>query len=194
MKKLIFLPFVLLATCPAFSQKGKSKNKNEESTIQQAKKVVLGDEKKKTSSKPVDVIWEGTKDKDGGGPKPSKNQPAKVRAAFSADYPNAKNVSWSKYRGDWTANFTQGVVSSIAVYHANGQRKDTRTVISQPQLPKTILDNIFKKKPGVQLSDIIKIEVAGGAFKELFRIKTVEVNTPKFVFFDASGKEVQYDY
>ena len=28
------------------------------------------------------------------GPIPSKNQPAKVRAAFQRDYPNAGNVSW----------------------------------------------------------------------------------------------------
>jgi len=192
MKKLFLFSSVLLLALTAVAQKGKSKNNKTETPAETAKKVILGEDKKKASNKSVDVIWEGTSDDDGGGPKPAKNQPAKVRAAFASDYPNAKNVSWSKYRGQWTARFSNGLTTSTAVYHANGQRKDTRTVIDKPQLPKTILDNILKK-PGIQLSDIIKIEVAGG-LKDLFRIKTVELDTPRFVFYDASGKEVNYSY
>lgn len=59
--------------------------------------------------------------------KPSKNQPAKVRAAFQRDYPNATNVRWTKCRGDWTATFN-GLFRSTAVYHANGYRRDTEGI------------------------------------------------------------------
>src|SRR4051812_47470728 len=65
----------------------------------------------------------------------SKNQPAKVTKAFERDYPDARNVTWSKYDGNWTASFSSGIVRTTAVYHANGIRKDTRTTISRKKLP-----------------------------------------------------------
>ena len=43
------------------------------------------------------------------------------------------------------------------------------------------------------MSDIVKIEVPEST-KNIFRVKTIEANGPKFNFFDADGKEVKYDY
>ena len=54
--------------------------------------------------------------------------PRKVRDAFSRDYPNASNVSWTKDRGVWTAHFNGGGIfgSGNAVsYRANGQAVGT---------------------------------------------------------------------
>jgi hypothetical protein len=151
---------------------------------------VLGKQKNKGTSHD-DAIWDGTKDKDGKGPKPSKNQPAKVKDAFSKDYPNASGVTWSKYRGDWTATFSNGITKSTAVYHANGQRKDTRTVVSPSELPQ-VVETAVKKKRLRTISDVIKIETGGT--KDIFRIKTVDAGSPRFSFYDADGKEVNYDY
>src|SRR5215203_2966458 len=188
MKKITMLLFAVTISTFLLAQKDKQKNK-ETASQNEGREIVLGKEKSKSSNDNAagktnndkdnsgkakgnndNKIWDGTKDKDGGGPKASKNQPAKVRSAFAKDYPNASNVSWSKYRGDWTATFNNTIIRSTAVYHANGQRKDTRTVIEQPQLPKRISD-IFKKKPAVQMSDIVKIEVPSTT-KNIFRIKT----------------------
>jgi hypothetical protein len=206
-KTIMFLLAIAIGTS-LLAQKGNDKSKDENAK-KDARETVLGKEKGKgnTSSDKSksnsdnktakskgnndNAIWDGTKDTDGGGPKPSKNQPAKVRSAFAKDYPNAANVSWSKYRGDWTATFSNGITKSTAVYHANGQRKDTRTVIPQPQLPKTISD-IFKKKQ-VEPSDIVKIEVPE-LLKNVYRIKSIQAGSPKFNFYDADGKEVKYDY
>jgi hypothetical protein len=138
------------------------------------------------------TIWEGTHDNDGGGPKPSRNQPAKVSTAFKQDYPYAANVRWSKYRGDWTATFGHGFIWSTAVYHANGQRRDTRSLIGLPQLP-PILEGIFRKRSGVQLSDIIKIEVPN-VIKEIFRVKVISGGLTNFLFYNTDGQEVVYDY
>ena len=179
---------VLISTA-LLAQKGKNKNKNDNAK-KEARETILGGEKN-NSKKSSDAIWDGTEGN--GGPKPSKNQPAKVRAAFNRDYPNANNVRWSKYRGDWTATFNGGLITSTAVYHANGQRKDTRTLIDRPQLPKVILDEILKKRPRTQLSDIIKIQVPS-AVKDIFRIKTVDSGATRFLFYDAGGSEVKYDY
>jgi len=213
MKKTITFLFAIVISTVLFAQKGKEKTK-ENNPKKEARETVLGNEKGKNNSGTTteesnsktksenksakskdnndNPIWDGTKDKDGGGPKASKNQPAKVRAAFAKDYPAATNVSWSKYRGDWTASFNSGVFRSTAVYHANGQRKDTRTVIEQPQLPKRIVE-IFRKKPTVKMEDIVKIEVPEST-KNIYRIKTIETDTPKFNFYDTDGNEVKYDY
>jgi len=195
MKKLFCFSIVLAISTSLLAQKQKQQNNKAENSKEEARNVVLGEPKEKTgkSSNDIDIIWDGTKDHDGGSPKASKNQPAKVRTNFSNDYPNATNVSWSKYRGDWTATFNNGISRSVAVYHANGRRKDTRTVVQKTQLPKIILDGIFKKRPNAQLSDVVKIE-APQTIKDIFRIKTIEGGTTRFSFFDATGKETNYDY
>ena len=160
--------------------------------------MILGDEKAKEEKDDKaakenggnthdKAVWGGTT----GVGKPSKNQPAKVRQAFAADYPAASNISWSKYRGDWTATFTNNGITSTAVYHANGQRKDTRTVVDRPQLPGKIED-IFNKKPAVKLGDIIRIDLPGA--NNLFRVKTVEAGTTKYTVYDTNGGVVNYDY
>lgn len=195
MKKLFSFCFTFLVCASLFAQKEKQKNNKAENQKQEARNVVLGEPKNSSgkNGKEPDAIWDGTKDHDGGSPKASKNQPAKVRSAFASDYPNATNVTWSKYRGDWTATFNNGIIRSVAVYHANGQRKDTRTVIQKPQVPKIIIDDIFRKRPRSQLGDIVKIEVPE-AVKDIFRIKTIEAGTPRFSFYNTDGKEVSYDY
>ena len=53
----------------------------------------------------------------------TKNLPSKVRAAFSRDFPNATNVTWTKSNGNWTATFNRSILGrTTATYHANGQR------------------------------------------------------------------------
>ena len=195
MKKLITFSFALIISASLLAQKQKQKNNKPENSKQEARNVILGDTKDKSnkSNKDVNVIWDGTKDHDGGSPKASKNQPAKVRSSFASDYPNATNVTWSKYRGDWTANFNNGLTRSVAVYHANGQRKDTRTVVQKKEIPKSIIDGIFKKRPNAQVNDAVKIE-APQTVQDIFRIKTVEGGTTRFSFYNATGKEVNYDY
>lgn len=57
----------------------------------------------------------------------AKNAPRKVRDALNRDYPNATNISWTKNRSIWTANFrNSGLFGGIrtASYKANGQRVD----------------------------------------------------------------------
>ena len=199
MKKLLLLLVAFTVSFTLLAQKDKSKNKSKETkketkkedTKTESRDLIFG-KKNKEKKKEETAIWEGTKDRDGGGPKPSRNQPAKVREAFKRDYPNASNVSWSKYRGDWTATFRNGLLTSTAVYHANGERKDTRTVIQRSQLPK-VIDDIFRKRSNVEVGNIIKVEVPQG-MREIFRIKTIEAGTPRFSFYDAGGQEVKYDY
>ena len=127
------------------------------------------------------------------GPKFSKNQPAKVRGAFQRDYPNATNVYWTKYRGDWTATFGNGFFSSTAIYHANGERRDTRTPIVRDKLPRIVLDSIFKRRPDTRLDEAIKIEVPN-VIKDIFRIKNIIQGKTQYEYYDSDGRLVKYDY
>ena len=192
MKKIfLFLSAAIITSASVHAQAGAKNKSKGKGKI--AGKVVSANKEKEEKQKHNNSIWEGTRDNDGGGPKPSKNQPAKVRSAFQRDYPNATGVSWSKYRGDWTATFRRGLVGwSTAVYHANGERRDTRTPVPQAEIPRKIED-IFKKRPDTRLEDVIKIEVPK-TIKDIFRVKTILDGSAKFLFYDADGLEVQYNY
>jgi len=142
-------------------------------------------------------VWAGTNDGNGGkGPKPSKNQPAKVSDAFYRDYPGATNVVWSKYRGDWTATFGSGLSGSrTAIYHANGERRDTRSVINRSQLPGggSVWDKIFKRDAVNPTNEVIQVE-RPGIIDRIFRVGSVGNTTMKYLFYNSNGSQVQYDY
>jgi hypothetical protein len=112
-----------------------------------------------------------------------------VTSAFYRDYPAASNVSWSKYKGDYTATFRNGPWRSTAVYHANGQRRDTRTPLTRKQLPGTIWDRIFKRDNLVPV-EYVQIERPSGS-GNIFRI--ISTNN-KAYYYDLNGNRVSYNY
>ena len=198
MKHLLILLYVSIFSIAISAQgnsqaKAKAKDKSTTVTsIDQGKGKEKDNNDVKDRSEHEKKIWEGTYTKAADGPKLSKNQPAKVRVSFQRDYPNASNVSWSKYRGDWTATFRNGLGMSTAVYHANGDRRDTRTPIIKESIPKKIFD-IITKKPEVQMDGVIKIEVPK-VLKDIFRIKTVVDGKAQYVYYNDDGLSVQYSY
>ena len=171
--------------------KGKSKDKGKAEQSGKNKEQEEKDKKDKTDHEKK--VWDGTYTKEGGGPSPSKNQPAKVRSSFQRDYPNASGISWSKYRGDWTATFRNGVWMSTAVYHANGERRDTRTPVTKNEMPRVVLDSIFKKRPNTRLEDVIKVEVPN-VVKDIFRIKDIIQGKPTYLYYNSDGVAVKYGY
>ena len=210
MKKFFLLAIGIIFSLTIFAQ-GNSVDKGNEKNKSKKEKSVNRENKEQKEKEEKDVkeakeakekikkdghnkkVWEGTSGKRGKEPKFSKNQPAKVRAAFQRDYPNAVNVSWTKYRGDWTATFGNGLLMSTAVYHANGERRDTRTPVTRNEMPRNVLDSIFKRRPGTRLDDIIKIEPPGVA-KDIFRIKDLILGNPEYLYYNSDGQLVKYNY
>lgn len=188
MKKYLLLFAAVTITVTAMAQgnsqgKGKMKSKhNKESKIKD--KYEHEDNRE----------WEGNEQKTGKG-KFSKNQPAKVRAAFQRDYPNANNVAWSKYKGDWTATFNSRLGRSTAVYHANGERRDTRTRITRDQLPnETIWDKIFRRDRVNPVGNIVQIE-SPSLGSNIFRIASqLAGSKTQYRYYDSNGQLVEYDY
>ncbi len=197
MKKIIILFSLFTISLAVLSQgksgekgNGKNKVKNENVDKVKEKKDNKSKDEKKINN---EQIWEGTYDKSGEGPKFSKNQPAKVRQAFQRDYPGAINVYWTKYRGDWTATFGNGLYRSTAIYHANGERRDTRTPVLRDKIPRNIIDVILKRRPETRIDDAIKIEVPK-TIKDIFRIKNIIEGKTTYEYYNADGLQVQYDY
>lgn len=194
MRHLLVLLFVSCFSITISAQgnsKGKEKGKSTTTTGNSKNKSSNGNDVKSRADHEI-KIWQGTYTNAADGPKPSKNQPAKVRAAFQRDYPNASGIYWSKYRGDWTATFRNGIWMSTAVYHANGDRRDTRTVINTESIPKKIFD-IITKKPDTQMDAVIKIE-APKIIKDIFRVKSIVEGKPQYVYYNSEGLSVQYIY
>lgn len=112
MKKLLLLLMVASVGIAGTATAQKKSNKN------------CGNDKNKYSKK-NDRRNDDRYDRNGSYSKYSNNAPRQVRDAFNRDYPNASNVSWTKDRGVWTANFKRsglfGGNSSVS-YRANGQR------------------------------------------------------------------------
>jgi len=200
MKKFFLLSTAFIFSLTMIAQgssdngKGNDKSKNEKA----AKQGSSGQKEKEANEKNQQEehnkkVWDGTSDKNGKGPVPSKNQPAKVRSAFQRDYPGATNVSWSKYRGDWTASFGNGFYRSTALYHANGERRDTRTPVARNEVPRNVIDAIFKRNPETRLDDVIKIEVPN-IIKDIFRVKDILGGKPTYFYYNSDGQLVKYNY
>jgi hypothetical protein len=119
----------------------------------------------------------------------AKHVPKKVTSALYRDYPNARNVTWGKYKGDYTATFGNGLWRSTAVYHANGERRDTRTRIQRRDLPGNIWDGIFRRD-NIDPKDYTVIERPSVA-ERIYRVLTGS-NTA--YYYDAQGNRVQYKY
>lgn len=193
MKKIILMSIAFALSISIIAQannQGKSKGKGKSEKTE--KNNEKGEKDKKDRMDHEQKVWDGTYTKQSAGPLPSKNQPAKVRAAFQRDYPNATGVYWSKYRGDWTATFRNGIWMSTAVYHANGDRRDTRTSIRKDDIPRKIFDIIINK-PETRMDDVIKIEVPK-AIKDIFRIKNILQGKTEYTYYNSDGIVVQYNY
>jgi hypothetical protein len=200
MKKNILLIAGLVISLTIMAQGNSGNNKKDNGKSKSEKSVAKKDKKQKekeekaTKNEHNKKVWDGTYGKRSkGGPKPSVNQPNNVRDAFQKDYPNATNVSWSKYRGDWSVAFQNGSNMSTAVYHANGERKDTRTPVTKNEIPGKVLDSILKKRPGPWLQDAIKIQLPN-IMNNIYRIKNDIQGEPGYLYYNSNGQLVKYDY
>ncbi len=119
----------------------------------------------------------------------SNHQPKKVEAALRRDYPAASNITWRKYKGDYYATFNNGGWRSTAVYHANGDRRDTRTVITRDQLPGNIWTDIFNRDR-VSPASYERIERPSSS-EIIYRILT---GNRSAYYYDANGSRVIYAY
>ena len=91
MKQLLMLLLVSILSIATSAQgNGQGKGKGNSKSENTANKNNGKDKDAKDRTDHEKKIWEGTYTNSADGPKPSKNQPAKVRAAFQRNYPQLR--------------------------------------------------------------------------------------------------------
>ncbi len=152
MKKLIFTSLIAIVSLSTFAQgkSQKNKNKNESSVFKKDKDRDDDDryddrdnKERKDKKDKNDDRYENKNDnrnddrndnRNDSYNKYSKNTPRKVGDAFRRDFPNARNVTWTKNSGTWTANFGGGGIlgsTRSATYKANGERLSTNGILGR---------------------------------------------------------------
>ncbi len=87
--------------------------------------------------------------------------PAKVKEAFSKQYPGAK-AEWEKEGADFEAEFDLDKIETSAVYDMNGTFKELEQEIKVAALPKGVTDYCAKNFAGYKLEEAAKITEASG--------------------------------
>jgi hypothetical protein len=152
MKKFLFFMIAATVSMTAMSQgkgNGKGKGKHQNQSAKHENKSARQDRDDRDDRYDDDRVNKG-KNKQA---KIAKNIPTPVANAFYRDFPNAGNVTWTKDRGVWTANFGSGVFGSnnTVSYRANGQRVDgtyanRRTTTTGTSQTGGGLDKIFGRR------------------------------------------------
>jgi hypothetical protein len=110
--------------------------------------------------------------------------PHQVTSSFTAEYPNASNVVWTKSRGDWTSAYNVNGYRTVATYHANGKRVDTRTYYPVAQPPQPVI--IYQQSvPSIKLGRIIQIDLPGST--PVYQLRTT---TGKLLYVNSAGAVV----
>ncbi|MEO8513091.1 MAG: PepSY-like domain-containing protein [Ignavibacteria bacterium] len=86
-----------------------------------------------------------------------KDVPSAVKTAFTAMYPDAKQIKWEmedkKYEGEFKANN----VESSALFEANGTYVQTETEIPVSSLPEAVSEYLSKNLAGKKIKEAAKI-------------------------------------
>jgi uncharacterized membrane protein YkoI len=94
--------------------------------------------------------------------------PVIVKGAFMKNFPNAKDVKWSKEsESEFEAEFRNGSRIQAANFDSTGKLLITETEIKKTDLPVAVLTTIKKEFDGYKLEEIEKAEIHGSMFYEL---------------------------
>jgi hypothetical protein len=119
--------------------------------------------------------------------KGAKHIPAKVDESFKKDYVQARNIVWTKSKGTWVVNFSNGPFRSSATYYANGSRMYTQTKMKAEQAPELVSSEILRKFPRASNDNkITRYELPNG--KTQYNIRMMELGKMKSFFFNEDGK------
>ncbi len=113
--------------------------------------------------------------------------PAAIKAAFSKQYPNAKDAKWEKENGNYEAEFDNGKVETSALYTATGSLLETEIEINTSELPKTISDYVTKNLTGKKIKEASKITDTKGTITY-----EAEIDEADYIF-DAKGNFLKKD-
>ena len=118
----------------------------------------------------------------------NKDVPAVVKSALESKYPQAKNVTWEKEKGNYEANWggKSGEDNSVQ-FTPTGEFIEIEKAISVSQLPKSIDSYVKENYKGAKITEAGKVTDAKGKISY-----EVEVNKKDLVF-DEKGNFVKLE-
>ncbi len=84
--------------------------------------------------------------------------PDKIREAFDARFPGAKNMDWYLTNENYSIEFDQKGDSYTVIYSREGDWKETAIVISDLDIPSTVTGSVNKQCPGNELAYAESVE------------------------------------
>jgi hypothetical protein len=187
MKPIYIVGWCVLISISSFAQQ------NEKNKVKEKDKAGIA-ANEKTDRKIKDherVVWAGTGIDLNEKSKNVKNVPNAVLTSFRQYFPNQEIDNFRKYRGLIAVTTSNPVYTTTLVYKPNGAFVEARTVATESDLPASIKENITRKA-GYTSDGLVMIENANK--EKFYRVHLKKGQENEFVFYNAAGEQVLYDY
>ena len=115
--------------------------------------------------------------------------PSEVTNAFSAKYPDAKNVEWKDNLSNFSARFTsKDSTRCEASFNSKGEWQSTGEDLDSTALPAEVKDGFSKSRfSDRKLTEIVKIEKKDAETQYRLLVKKNDVEK-KYLYFNKEGK------
>jgi hypothetical protein len=114
-----------------------------------------------------------------------KDVPASVTTAFAKEFPNMKDVDWSKDGSNYEASYDADKVDKSVTYDAYGKMIESEVGIMESALPAPVMEYVKKNHKGHKIKESARITEANGTIRY-----EAEVNGMDLIF-DSKGKFIK---
>lgn len=119
---------------------------------------------------------------------PARQVPAPVATAFARACPAATNVQWQLESNTYLASYAQPAAPGTAVFSTAGQLLETRTTISDHQLPALARTYMGEQFPHREVDKMMRIVSAAGAVTYAAQVCRGKAKDCQTTYFDENGR------
>jgi len=114
--------------------------------------------------------------------------PAAVTDAFSAKYPDAKEVEWKDKLTNFTAGFNSDNKALLASFNSKGEWQSTEQEVEESELPSAIRDGFGKSKyADWNIAKVVKIELPKDEVQYRLEIASGDIKK-RNLYFNTEGR------
>ena len=118
-----------------------------------------------------------------------KNPPEIVKKEFAKKYATAKSVKWdNEEKTEWEAEFTMDGKKMTAAYDISGKWMESETVITEKELPASVVNTLNKDFQGYKKGEVVIFE---NSEMKGFEIGLKKGESKIEVVIDSNGKVIK---